>query len=88
MGGLAARTHLAGSAQQPLKRRLRAQPGAFIEQDRPHLSRGQVGEPVAVRNVEYGLLLGGAQRPRLAPLAVRHTDSGRGGAGLCRCRRE
>ena len=72
MGGLAAAlTHLAGLAQQPVEGRLRAQVDAFIEQDRPHLSRCEIGEPVAVQRIEDRLLLGVAQRPRLSPLPVR-----------------
>jgi hypothetical protein len=60
MGGLpAALTHLTGLAQQPIKRRLRAQVNAFIEQGGPHLSRCDVDEPIAVQHIEDRLLLSG-----------------------------
>jgi len=53
---------LAGTAQQPVERGDRAQVAALIQQDRPHLGRGQL--------VEDRLLLGGAERAWLASVTV------------------
>ncbi|ORA84077.1 hypothetical protein BST27_30845 [Mycobacterium intermedium] len=72
MGGLAAAfSALSGPAQQPVERGDRTEVDAFIKQRRPHLSRGEVDEPVAMQRVENSLLLGVAQRPRLDSVSLR-----------------
>ena len=60
---------LPSGAQQPVERGLRAEVGALVEQDRPHLGRRQVHEPRRVQHVEDRLPLDSGQRPRLHPLA-------------------
>lgn len=62
VGGLAAPlTDLAVVvAQQPIHRGLRAQVGAFVEQDRVHLTGREVDEPVLMEHGQDLLALGRA----------------------------
>ena len=81
VGGLS--SSLAGAArgaQQPVEGGLRAEIDALMEQDRPHLRRREIDEPVAVQRVQDRPPFLGGQCARLHPIPLRD----RCRAGRCR----
>ena len=70
---------LAGLAQDPVEGGHRSQVDALIQQHRPGLGRGGVGEPRRVQHVQDGLALGCGQGAGLHPVPVRHGRRARRG---------
>jgi hypothetical protein len=61
----AALAALAAFAQQPVHRGLGAQVDALVQQDRPHLANGLVGEPRRIQHRQHLLALLGRQLGRV-----------------------